>query len=510
MNDYEQFQRHIASINDLFNTINILNWDARTQMPPGGAQTRASQLATLAEIAQDRFAGDTTARLLDAAEAALSGASPDSYEVRAVRQTREAYEVARRIPSALAADMAEYEPVAQSVWGEARRTSNFPLFAPYLSRMVAMQRKLADAIGYQAHPYDALLLKYEPGMTAARLKVLFAELRAGLQPIIDRAAVSPAPRTDFLERDYAEDRQRAFGLAIAQAFGYDLRRGRLDIAAHPFEVSFTREDVRITTRYKRNFLPAAIFGLFHETGHGLYEQGVDPSLTRTALTTDFLGQYAVGGTSYGAHESQSRLWENLVGRSRTFWRHHFAGLREVFPSQLADVDAETFFRAINRVRPSEIRVEADEVTYNYHIMLRVEIEMAMLDGTVAVNDVAAYWRAKMKEYLGVVPADDARGALQDVHWSSGSYGSFCTYTIGNIMSVQLFEAARRSVAGLDAALAQGDYAPLLAWLTDNMYRHGRAFSANEILQRATGQGLATGPYLAYLAAKYADLYPPTR
>lgn len=507
MNAYEQFQQHIGSINDLYNTINILNWDSRTQMPPGGAQTRAHQLATLAEIAQERFAGETTARLLDAAEAALAGADPDSYEARAVRQTREAYEVARRVPPALAAEMAEHEPVAQAVWGHARRTNDFKLFAPYLARMVSMQQRLAGAIGYAAHPYDALLLKYEPGMTAARLKVLFAELRAGIAPILARVAASPAPRTDFLERDYPEEGQRAFGLAVAQAFGYDLRRGRLDIAAHPFEVSFTREDVRITTRYKRNFLPAALFGIFHETGHGLYEQGVSPALTRTALATDFLNQYAVGGTSYGAHESQSRLWENLVGRSRTFWQHHFGALRAAFPAQLADVDADAYYRAVNRVQPSEIRVEADEVTYNLHIMLRVEIEMAMLDGSVKVDDVAAFWNAKMQEYLGVTPSSDTRGALQDVHWSSGSYGSFCTYTIGNIMSVQLFEAARRALSGLDASLARGEYAPLLGWLTEAMYRHGRAFSANEILERATGHGLTTAPYLDYLAAKFADLYP---
>ncbi|MDO9066642.1 MAG: carboxypeptidase M32, partial [Chloroflexota bacterium] len=299
--------------------------------------------------------------------------------------------------------------------------------------------------------------------------------------------------------------QRAFALEVAQAFGYDLNRGRLDRSAHPFEISFTRQDVRITTRYNRRYAPMALFGVWHETGHALYEQGVDPALTRSALTTDLLDLYAVGGASYGAHESQSRLWENLVGRSRAFWQRHFPRLYEFFPQQLADVDAETFYRAVNRVRPSPVRTEADEVTYNFHVMLRVEVESGLLDGTLAVKDLPTVWAGKVQEYLGVTPPDDARGVLQDIHWSSGLVGSFPTYTVGNIMSAQFFAAARRDVAGLDDSLAQGDYAPLRAWLTEHVYRHGRAYSPTELLQRSTGSGLDVGPYLAYLTKKYDDL-----
>ncbi len=506
MTAYTDFQAHIAAINDLYNAISILTWDARTQMPPGGAETRGLQLATLSQLAQERFTSDTTARLLDRAEAEVQSDDPDSYRRRAVRQAREAYTIVKRIPATLTGEIAAYRATAQQVWSEAKAANDFPRFAPYLSRMVEFERRLAEAIGYTAHPYDALLLQYEPGMTAARLADLFVALRERTLPLTQRITARPVPRVDFLSRDYPEEQQREFALGLAELLGYDLRRGRLDRSAHPFEVSFTREDVRITTRYQRSYLPGALFGVLHETGHALYEQGVDPALTRTALTTDFLGQYAVGGTSFGAHESQSRLWENLVGRSRVFWQRHFPRLAATFPAQLADVSADEFYHAVNVVRPSLIRVEADELTYNFHIMLRVEIEMGLLDGSLAVADLPDIWRDRMQTTLGVTPPDDTRGVLQDIHWSSGSFGSFCTYTIGNVMSVQLFDAARRQVADLDEALTQGDYGPLRGWLTENMYRHGRAFSASELLVRATGRDLDVEPYLSYLETKYGELY----
>ena len=510
MTAYTEFEAHIAQISDLLNTISVLMWDSRTQMPPGGARSRAYQLATLAQLAQERFASDTTARLLDAAETEVQADSPDSYRRRAVQQTREAHVVATRIPPSLTAEMAAYRPEAQAVWARAKGDNDFASFAPYLERMVALERRLAEAIGYQGRPYDALLMKYEPGMTLARLDDLFGQLRAGILPLLRRIVDSGRqPRADFLARDYPEEAQRAFSLELAQAFGYDLDRGRLDVSPHPFEISFTRDDVRITTRYQRNFLPGALFGVLHETGHALYEQGADPALSRSALTTDFLGQYAVAGVSYGTHESQSRLWENLVGRSRVFWQRHFDRLQTVFPTQLADVSAEEFYRAVNQVQPSLIRVEADELTYNFHIMLRVEIEAALVDGSLAVADLPTAWNAKMQAYLGLTPPDDTHGVLQDIHWSSGSFGSFCTYTVGNVMSAQFFEAARAQTPGLDAALAEGDYAPLRGWLTDNIYRHARAFSPSELLVRSTGRDLDTQPYLDYLTTKYTELYDLT-
>lgn len=300
-----ELNAQLAQINDLLCVINVLNWDARTQMPPGGTDTRGHQLATVSAIAQERLTSTALRTALEEAEGNIS--SLDDRQARAVRQTREAVDLLSRIPADLTRELAETKNRAQVVWAKAKSEDDFAAFAPELERMVALNRRLADAIGYEEHPYDALVRQYEPGMTAGTLQMLFAQLRAGLLPLLNEIRAAPEPRTDFLTRDYPEDQQRAFALEMAQAFGYDLTRGRLDASAHPFEISFTRQDVRITTRYRRNFLPGALFGTLHETGHALYEQNIDPALTRTVLASDLLGLYAVGGTSYGTHESQSRL-----------------------------------------------------------------------------------------------------------------------------------------------------------------------------------------------------------
>ena len=509
MTAYEQFAERMGQINDLCCVLNLLGWDARTQMPEAGVGTRGSQVSTVARLAQEMFTDEKTLALIEAAENELDQQPEDVYRCRAVQQARQAYETASRIPIELVSEISSLKTIAEATWAEARANDDFLAFAPYLERMVALQRQMAEAIGYQEHPYDALVARYEPGMTAARLKSLFAELKEGLAPIRDRALAAPEPRYDFLTgRDYPEDSQRDFALEIVQKFGYDLKRGRLDKTVHPFEVSFTRQDVRITTRYHRDFLPAAVFGTFHEAGHGLYEQGAAPELTRSVLTTDLFDLYAVAGTSYGTHESQSRLWENLIGRSRIFWQNHYARLQSYFPDQLNDIDPETFYRAINRVKPSLIRVEADEVTYNYHIMLRVEVEIGLMDGSLQVKDLPEIWRAKMNEYLGVTPPNERLGPLQDVHWSTGYIGSFPTYTIGNIMSAQFFQAASRQVPGFEEALDRADYRPLLDWLTENIYRHARTYSPDELLRRSTGSPLSVRPYLDYLERKYFDLFPP--
>ena len=507
MTAYADFQNHIAELSDILNAISILKWDARTQMPPGGAATRGNQLATLSRVAQAHFISDKTARILDAVEAEIAGEDPDSYRVRAVKQTRQYYDIVRRIPVELTARKATLAPVSEHVWSEAKKNNDFASFAPYLRQMLELAKQQADAVGYEGHPFDALVFEFEPSVNAASLKVLFEDLKAGLLPLLKRIVAHDKPlEKDLWVREYPLDKQKAFGLEIAQKIGYDLERGRLDIAPHPFEISFTRNDVRITTRYNLNYLPMALYGTMHETGHALYEQGVSAELTRSALTTDFLGQYPVGGTSYGAHESQSRLWENQIGRSRDFWNVHFDRLREFFPEQLADADPDLLYRSVNRVRPSLIRVEADEVTYNLHIMLRVEIEMALLEGSLQVEDLPEAWNANMQEYLGVTPPNDSKGVLQDVHWSGGGFGSFPGYTIGNVMSSQFLEAAHQQVAGLDDSLRRGEYAPLLTWLQQNIYQHGRAYDANELLVRSTGSPLHVKPYLAYLEAKFTGLY----
>ena len=500
-----ELQTHIAAYNDLLNVMNALKWDMRVMMPAGGARSRGAQLETLTKLAKAHFVSDTTARLLDAAEAEIDAG--DSYQARAVEQTRRYYDIQKRIPADLQGRLAALAPESETAWAAARQADDFAAFQPYLTRMLELNVALAEAIGYEAHPFDALILQFEPGMTAARLQALFAELKAGILPLLSRIADADADLPlDLWTREYDIDAQTALCHDFAAMIGFDFGRGRLDIAPHPFEISFTRDDVRITTRYDKRFLPMALFATLHEAGHGLYEQNIAPELTRGALTSDFLGQYAVGGASYGAHEFSSRLWENQIGRSRDFWKLHFEKLRSRFPDQLADADAELFYRAVNRVRPSLIRVEADEVSYNLHIMLRTELEIALLERSLKVADLPAAWNAKMVETLGIAPPNDRLGVLQDVHWSAGSFGNFPCYTIGNIMAAQIFAAARTQLPSLDADLEAGNYGGLLAWLCDRFYRHGRAYSAEELLLRGVGGGLNTKPLLDYLNAKYSDVY----
>ncbi len=507
MTAYENLTAHIAEYHDLLCILNTLKWDMRTMMPAAGAASRGRQLATLTKMAKSIFVSDETARLLDAAETEGAGVNPDSYQARALRQTREAYEIQRRIPADLVGRMAALGAESEAVWTQAREDSDFASFKPYLKQMLALNIELAEAIGYEDHPFDALVGQFEPGMTAARLERLFAELKAGILPLLERivAVDEPLP-VDLWEAEYDIATQKALCQELTAMIGFDFERGRLDIAPHPFEISFTRDDVRITTRYDANYLPMSLFAALHEAGHGIYEQNIAPELTRTALSADLVGQYAVGGASSGAHEFSSRLWENQIGRSREFWGRHFGRLQAAFPQQMSAVDAEFFYRAVNRVRPSLIRVEADEVTYNLHIMLRTEIEMALLDGAVSVADLPEIWNAKMQEYLGLTPPDDRRGVLQDVHWSFGGFGNFPTYTIGNIMAAQVLAAAHAQKPDLAAKLAEGDYQTLLEWLRENIYRHSRAYSTDELLTRVSGQGLNTAPLLDYLEEKYADLY----
>jgi carboxypeptidase Taq len=506
VNAYKQFSEYIARVNDVLNTMNILNWDARTQMPSGGNVARGHQLATLSGIAQEKLIADELQKLLELAERETSSLPEDGIERRSLIAVREASDLFRRTPERLTRDLTQLASEAQQLWGQARAQNNFAMFGPALERMVALQRELAEVIGYTEHPYDALVNRYEPGMTLSSLNALFAQIKSRSLPLLERIRAMTAPRDDFLQREFPLEQQRLFGLEVARAFGYDLERGRLDVSLHPFEISFTRDDVRITSRYQTNFLPMSLFGTLHETGHALYEQGVAPELSRGALTSDLGGLYAVGGASFGTHESQSRLWENLVGRSSQFLAHWYPRLREVFPTQLSDIDLETFHRAINRVIPSLIRVEADEITYNLHIMLRVELEAALIDGSLQVRDLPEAWNAKMQAYLGLTPPDDARGVLQDIHWSAGYFGSFPTYTVGNVMAAQFFEAARTQNPSLEGSLERGDYAPLRRWLTDQIYQHGRRFSPHELLERATGRGLDAKPYLDDLETKFSGLY----
>lgn len=500
---YASFESEIARINDVLCAVNLLTWDARTMMPPGGVDARGKQIATLVGLARDLATGDSLQRAIEDARSELKHAAPGDRRKLAVEQAAGAIGTLSRIPAKLVSDAAELKTIAQAAWSKARAANDFAAFAPMLERTMEMQREIAAAIGYAEHPYDSLVGTYEPGMSWSRLRKLYGELRDGLLPLLARAKEAKV-RSEILDRAYPVEKQRAFSSLISSRFGYDFNRGRLDDTVHPFEISFTRSDVRITGRFRETWLPGGLFAVWHEAGHGMYEQGISEEFSRSVFTTDFVNLYAVGGTSFGTHESQSRLWENRVGRSRRFWELNFADLQKTFPDQLSDVTAEDFWRAVNAARPGFIRVEADELTYDIHIMLRSEIEAGLIAGEIRVSDLPAIWRDKIKTYLGLDVPTDTLGVLQDVHWSSGMVGSFPTYTIGNIMSSQFFAAASKERAIADG-LETGDYLPLKTWLNDKVHQFGRSKSASQLLMDATGSELSTKAYIADLARKVDDL-----
>jgi carboxypeptidase Taq len=496
MNGLAALRSHLATIADLRSASSLLRWDQEVLMPPGGAEGRALELATLARLAHELLTSDTTRRLLDEAEREAGGAGPASDEAALVRVVRRDLDRAVKLPAEFVAEQRRVATVATHVWRDARAANDFAAFRPHLEHVVALARREADYIGYTGHPYDALLDHWDPGATAAELEALFGRLLEVIVPLRQEIAARPAAiEGRVLDGEFDEAAQRTFALEIVQAFGYDTRRGRLDLSAHPFSTKFHRGDVRITTRFGRRL--SAVFGTFHESGHAMYSQGTDPALERTPLAD---------GAGAGIHESQSRMWENLVGRSRPFWQHAFPRLRALFPGQLARADAESVYRAVNRVEPGLIRVSADEVTYNLHVVLRFELEKAMLTGDLAVRDLPAAWNAKMAAYLGLTPPNDTDGALQDIHWSSGLVGSFPSYTIGNVASVQFFEAARRAHPDLVSDIAAGRFAVLYGWMREHVYAHGRKFLPSELLERATGSRLTPEPYLRYLREKFAGLY----
>lgn len=487
----------LGKIEDLKAAANVLSWDQETYMPPGAAEARAHQLSTLQTMAHEQFVSDETGALLERAADALDGADRMDDDASLVRVTRRDYERDRKLPSDLVADLSRTVSEAKEAWKNARAEDDFSLFAPLLRRVVDLNVKKADALGYEDEPYDALLDEYEPGMKTETVAETFDSLRRELVPIVDAIAAAEPIDDAVLHRSYPIDRQKTFGQSVIRELGYDFTQGREDESAHPFTTSFAISDVRLTTRYNASFFPAAFFSTMHEAGHGLYEQGIDERLGRTPLAD---------GTSLGMHESQSRLYENLVGRSRPFWNHYYSALQGTFSDALGDTDRDVFYRAINRVEPSLIRVESDEVTYNLHIMLRFELERGLTRGDIDVDDLPDLWREKMDDYLGVVPDTDAEGVLQDVHWSLGAIGYFPTYALGNLMSVQIMNQIRVDRPNLDEEISSGDFAPLLDWLRTKIHRHGRKLTASEILERATGETLDAGPWLTYVRQKFGEIY----
>ena len=488
----------LAEVTDLSRAAAVLEWDQETYMPPGGVQSRSEQLTTLTRLAHVRFASDEVGSLLQNLEDELGGRPYDSDEASLIRVTRRDYEEARKLPADLVAEVAQAGAVANPVWRQARERENFSLFAPYLEKNVELNRRIADALGYEERPYDALLNRYEPGMKTSDLEAMFEEIKRAIVPLIaDIARNADAVDDRVLYRGFDSDLQLAYAANLVKRLGYDMERGRQDLSTHPFSTAFGPGDVRITTRVSRDFFNECLFGSIHESGHAMYNQGMGANIDRTPLW---------GGASPGVHESQSRLWENLVGRSRPFWRHFFPSLHLMFPEPLRDVDEDGFYRAVNRSYPSLIRVEADEVTYNMHVLLRFELENEMLEGALKVNDLPEAWNSRMKSYIGLNVPNDREGVLQDIHWSSVSFGIFPGYTIGNLVGAQLMEKIRLDIPDLDAQIERGDFKPLLGWLRKQVHRHGRKFTPNELLERATGKPLTAAPWIAYARQKFGALY----
>lgn len=466
----------------------LLAWDQQVCMPPGGAAERGTQSGLIAGLAHAELTHAETGELLRR----LKG-SPEPLVEWAERE----HERRRKLPAQLVEDLAEHASVAHGVWADARRRSDFKAFLPALEKMVDLKRRQADALAPGGDPYDAWLDEFEPGMATAELDRLFADLKAGLVPLVKAAAAKADAVDDACLRGRFEPaRQRAFAAEVARAMGFDFRRGREDLAVHPFCTSLAIDDVRITARYAEDDAVGGLFGVMHEAGHGLYEQGVDPALEGTPLAR---------GATMAVHESQSRLWENMVGRGRGFWKTFYPRFQDVFPG-FRDVPAETFYRAINKAEPSHIRVEADELTYGLHVLLRFELERALLSGKLQPRDLPAAWNEKMKSYLGLTPPDDGRGVLQDVHWAEGLFGYFPTYAVGNMIAAQLFAAAVKARPEIPGRIESGDLSVLLAWLRENVHRHGRRMLADPLVRRATGGPIAAGPYLDYLKKKYGELY----
>jgi carboxypeptidase Taq len=496
--NYKKLLQHLGEMVDLQEASALLAWDQETYMPPGAAQSRAMQLATLNKLIHQKFTSDEIGELIDALEPELPSLDPDSDQACIVKQISREYDKQRRVPSEWVAEFSKATSMAQESWKQAKQNSDFPTFEPDLKIVLDLRKQYAEFFKPYDHIYDPLLDDFEPGMKTEDVRQVFEDLRPKqvelVQAIIDS---QHQVDDDILYQNFNEQKQWDFGLEVAKAFGFDFNRGRQDKSAHPFTISFSRDDVRITTRLKPDFLSTGLFGTLHETGHGLYEQGPSPSLARTPVAA---------GASLAIHESQSRMWENLVGRSLPFWVGFYPRLQEVFPSQLGGVNLEDFYPAINKVERSLIRTEADEATYNLHIMLRFELELALMDGKLEVSDLPEVWNTKMDEYLGITPTSDAEGVLQDIHWSTGIFGYFSTYALGNLVASMFWEKILEDIPDLEQQFEERKFAPLLNWLNDKVLQHGAKFQPADLIRRVTGSDLTAEPYVRYLQSKFGEIY----
>lgn len=492
---YTELKERLAEVWDVARASSIVSWDQQTKMPPRGAANRAEQLATLGRIAHERFVDPRIGQLLDELEGFEESQPYDSVEASLIRVTRHDWEKARRVPAELQAAMTRASSLALPAWAEARQNSDFGAFLPYLREAIELRHRYIDCFEPAGEPYDVLLDDFERGTKTSDVQAVFDRLKEEQVPLLaEIAATGAAPPEP--EGPFAIDRQQQFELEVIRAFGYSDEAWRIDETVHPFASGGGPDDIRLTSRHYEHSLDG-LTATMHEFGHGLYEHQVDRALDRTPLCR---------GASLGLHESQSRMWENLVGRSLPFWRYFFPKLRATFPEQLGGYDVESWWRTMNRVAPSYIRVEADEATYNLHIILRFELEQEILAGSVALEELPEAWNARFADYLGIEVPDDRHGILQDMHWAGGHIGYFPTYALGNVISAQIWERIRADLPELDAQVARGEFGALRAWLGEHLHVYGRKFTPAETLERVVGGPLDPEPYLRYLREKLGGIY----
>lgn len=490
-------KERLRTVTDLEYASALLHYDQEAFMPMGASQARASQMSTLSSVGHELFVSDEVGQWLEDLRPLERDLGHDNNDASLIRVVRKDYERTRKLPVEYVARASETYILANEQWRKARAESDFPIFLPWLQKCVDLAHEYVEHQGYDEHVYDALLDQFEPGMKAREVEAIFTPLREQIAPMVKAVAESGIEiDTSCLRGKFDLAAQRSLGNVLVSAYGFDVNRGRVDEVTHPFCTSMSRDDVRMGTRVAADKINENLFSMLHECGHALYEQNVDSCFDRTPLAS---------GCSLGLHESQSRMWENLVGRGRPFWQWAYPILQAYFPSFHA-IDLDDFYKAINTVSPSFIRVEADEVTYNLHIMLRFELEKAMMEGKVDLAQLPQEWNDRMQSYLGIAPPNDALGVLQDVHWSFGSLGYFPTYSLGNIISVQLWETCRLELTDLDNQLSRGEFVPLLAWMKKHVHQFGRKYEPMELLGKVTGSGIEAGPYIAYLKAKLNDVY----
>jgi carboxypeptidase Taq len=495
---YDELIRRSREVALLSSCETLLGWDELTYLPRGGAEYRSQQMAYLAGLQHERSTDPRLGELLGILEGSPLVTDPLAPAAVNIREIRRSFDRLSRLPRALVEELARTATLSDQAWALAREAADFVPFLPWLERILDLKRQEAECLGYQSEAYDALLQEYEPEATGRALAHLFAMLQQELTPLVDAlTAVPRQPNVTILKRAYGLARQRAFCERVARRVGFDFQRGRLDTAVHPFCSTIGPGDCRITTRYRRDDFGEAFFGTLHEVGHALYEQGFGPEHAGTPM-----GE----ANSVGVHESQSRLWENLVGRSRAFWIYFFPLAQRAFRGVLDDVNVDDFHFAVNHVAPSLNRIRADEVTYNLHILARFELERALVSGNLAPADLAAAWTETYRRYLGVVPANDAEGCLQDGHWASGMFGYFPTYTLGNLFAAQIYAAAMRDLGEPESAFALGEFGDLLGWLRSRVHQHGSRYSAASLIAQATGSAPDVRPLVQGLRRKYSELY----